>query len=68
MIGGDVVVGQYGARADHGLTHALEAAGFDQGTERENGLSADEPPAHAGALDPLRSKGLVRRLDHAGPD
>ena len=48
--------------------HTLSKARFEQGPERENGLSADEPPAHAGALHPLRDEGLVRRLDHARAD
>ena len=43
----------------------LEAAGFDQGAEGQNSLSADDPPAHAGALHALCHQGLVGSLDHA---
>ena len=32
-------------RAEHGFPGDLEAAGFEQCAERENSLSADDPPA-----------------------
>ena len=51
--------------ADQGLPCPLEAAGFDQGAEGQNSLSADDPPAHAGALHALCHQGLVGSLDHA---
>ena len=33
--------------------------------EGQNSLSADDPPAHAGALHALCHQGLVGSLDHA---
>ena len=61
----DVVVGRCVGCADQGLPCPLEAAGFDQGADGQNSLSADDPPAHAGALHALCHQGLVGSLDHA---
>ncbi|MCY4592260.1 MAG: S8 family peptidase, partial [Alphaproteobacteria bacterium] len=47
VIQAGVVVGRSVVLADHGLPGALEAAGFEQGSDGEHGLPALDAPSHS---------------------